>query len=588
MTILNIFANQSGQIPLSELDTNFATPITIGTTQIALGQTATTLTGVTLSGANLGTPTGNLANCVFPTLNQNTTGTASNVTGIVAVGNGGTGLTSLTAGYIPYGNGTGALNSSAGLFFDGTNLGIGTSSPAAKLDVQGGRSYFASNSDSFAAYLRYNNSTAGVFLGSPSANAFQISNSGGGAYLNIDSSGNVGIGLVPSAAAGGLLQLGNTAQYGFQGPTGYLNANIYFGSGAFRYAITGAASSYQQNSGQHIWSYAASGTAGAAVSLSESMRIDSSGNVGIGTSSPAAKLDVQGGRSYFASNSDSFAAYLRYNNSTAGVFLGSPSANAFQISNSGGGAYLNIDSSGNVGIGLVPSAAAGGLLQLGNTAQYGFQGPTGYLNANIYFGSGAFRYAITGAASSYQQNSGQHIWSYAASGTAGAAVSLSESMRIDSSGNVGIGTSSIGGKFTVDSSNIMPAASGAMNTGVIFQAGGASQALNLGSSTTNNISWINAAYSNNSGVASNLAFMTGASERMRIDSSGNVGIGTSSPNASAILDAQSTTKGVRFPNMTTTQKNAVATPAAGLVVFDTTLSKLCVYSGAAWQTITSI
>lgn len=71
------------------------------------------------------------------------------------------------------------------------------------------------------------------------------------------------------------------------------------------------------------------------------------------------------------------------------------------------------------------------------------------------------------------------------------------------------------------------------------------------------------------------------------DASGNVGIGTSSPNASAILDAQSTTKGVRFPNMTTTQKNAVSSPAAGLVVFDTTLAKLCVYSGSAWQTITS-
>jgi shikimate kinase len=75
---------------------------------------------------------------------------------------------------------------------------------------------------------------------------------------------------------------------------------------------------------------------------------------------------------------------------------------------------------------------------------------------------------------------------------------------------------------------------------------------------------------------------------VRITSTGNVGIGTSSPSASAILDAQSTTKGVRMPNMTTVEKNAIASPAAGLMVFDTTLAKLCVYSGAAWQTITSI
>jgi hypothetical protein len=67
-----------------------------------------------------------------------------------------------------------------------------------------------------------------------------------------------------------------------------------------------------------------------------------------------------------------------------------------------------------------------------------------------------------------------------------------------------------------------------------------------------------------------------------------VGIGTASPSASAILDAQSTTKGVRMPNMTTTQKNAIASPAAGLMVFDTTLAKLSVYSGVAWETITSL
>jgi len=79
----------------------------------------------------------------------------------------------------------------------------------------------------------------------------------------------------------------------------------------------------------------------------------------------------------------------------------------------------------------------------------------------------------------------------------------------------------------------------------------------------------------------------GFAERMRLDASGNLGIGTTA-NASAILDAQSTTKGFRLPNMTTVQKNAIASPAAGLMVFDTTLAKACVYSGAAWQTITSI
>jgi hypothetical protein len=60
------------------------------------------------------------------------------------------------------------------------------------------------------------------------------------------------------------------------------------------------------------------------------------------------------------------------------------------------------------------------------------------------------------------------------------------------------------------------------------------------------------------------------------------------PVASAILDITSTTKGVLLPRMTTTQKNAIATPATGLVVYDTTLNKLAVYTGAAWETVTSL
>jgi len=58
--------------------------------------------------------------------------------------------------------------------------------------------------------------------------------------------------------------------------------------------------------------------------------------------------------------------------------------------------------------------------------------------------------------------------------------------------------------------------------------------------------------------------------------------------ASAILQADSTTKGFLPPRMTTTQKNAIASPAAGLVVYDTTLGKLCVRGASAWETITSV
>jgi hypothetical protein len=82
-------------------------------------------TSPTLVTPALGTPTsGNFSTGTFtwPTFNQNTTGTASNVTGVVAVPNGGTGLTSLTAGNIPYGNGTGAYSSTASLNYTGTTL----------------------------------------------------------------------------------------------------------------------------------------------------------------------------------------------------------------------------------------------------------------------------------------------------------------------------------------------------------------------------------------------------------------------------------------------------------------------------------
>lgn len=79
-----------------------------------------------------------------------------------------------------------------------------------------------------------------------------------------------------------------------------------------------------------------------------------------------------------------------------------------------------------------------------------------------------------------------------------------------------------------------------------------------------------------------------ASTKMTILGNGSVGIGTTSPNLTSILDIRSTTQGFLPPRMTTTQKNAIASPAAGLVVYDTTLNKLCVRTASAWETITSL
>jgi len=80
---------------------------------------------------------------------------------------------------------------------------------------------------------------------------------------------------------------------------------------------------------------------------------------------------------------------------------------------------------------------------------------------------------------------------------------------------------------------------------------------------------------------------TGAMVRMTIDTSGNVGIGTTTPNSSAKLVISSTNSGFLPPCMTTVQKIAITSPAAGLMVYDTTLNKLCVFT-TAWETITSI
>lgn len=72
-------------------------------------------------------------------------------------------------------------------------------------------------------------------------------------------------------------------------------------------------------------------------------------------------------------------------------------------------------------------------------------------------------------------------------------------------------------------------------------------------------------------------------------SNAQIGIGTTNPDASSMLDITSTTKGMLAPRMTTTERNAVASPADGLIVYDTTLKSFYHYNTAtsSWIRISS-
>jgi hypothetical protein len=65
----------------------------------------------------------------------------------------------------------------------------------------------------------------------------------------------------------------------------------------------------------------------------------------------------------------------------------------------------------------------------------------------------------------------------------------------------------------------------------------------------------------------------------------SIGIGTNTPNSSAVFDITSTTKGFLPPRMTTTQRTSI-TPTEGLMVYDTTIKKLYLYT-TTWEQVTS-
>jgi len=88
-----------------------------------------------------------------------------------------------------------------------------------------------------------------------------------------------------------------------------------------------------------------------------------------------------------------------------------------------------------------------------------------------------------------------------------------------------------------------------------------------------------------SGATARLAtFQVGGADRMVLDKNGRLTVNSTASNASAQLQVDSTTRGFLPPRVTTTQRNAISTPSAGLEVYDSTLNAPYYYNGTAWVT----
>ncbi|MEK7254548.1 MAG: hypothetical protein AAB316_07380, partial [Bacteroidota bacterium] len=70
-----------------------------------------------------------------------------------------------------------------------------------------------------------------------------------------------------------------------------------------------------------------------------------------------------------------------------------------------------------------------------------------------------------------------------------------------------------------------------------------------------------------------------------IQQSTSINASGTAPDASALLDVSATDKGVLVPRMTSAQRSAIASPATGLLVFDTTTDGFWFFNGAAWQAL---
>ena len=187
------------------------------------------------------------------------------------------------------------------------------------------------------------------------------------------------------------------------------------------------------------------------------LTVDSSQNVGIGTSSPDQKLAVAGrisisGSGYTVSSTNGLIGAYNGN-----MYVQMPSGNNLQIWKSTTDAVATFDQSGNLGLGVTPSAWNAGFkaLQIGAEGALWSSTSTAatWLSRNVFFNtSSSFRYIASDYANALQiDNDGAYKFFTAPSGTAGNAITLTQAMTLDNSGNLLVGTTSViaSGKISI-------------------------------------------------------------------------------------------------------------------------------------------
>jgi len=451
------------------------------------------------------------------------------------------------------GNGSGSYTEQMRLTI--TGLGIGTTSPTSALTVGAG---------GIARFNRADNATYNEIKYVTSGDLFYFNQANGGAYqFNISgteqmrlTSTGLGIGtsspalklhVVSSSAAVSYFETSDTATGAY---VIWRNSSTSIGDVGSGKGISGSGNATDFMIASRSTYPLLFGTGSA-----ERARIDSSGNVGIGTSSPAVKLDVQvsgsevlkltattGTNSIYQTINNTGGSFAIGRENSAGTTFG---VSAYASVLFSAGAYpmifatqnierMRIDSSGNVGIGTTTPSSYGKLgLSVSATASavtkvIGFQNSAGVDAASLRIAG--YNYADNvQTAIDFIQNSASNFQSQMAFST-NTGSGLVEAMRIDSSGRVMIGTTSTAAKFVV-----------------------------VGASANSYIAIDNSGSGENYfGANSANIFQTAGTERMRIDSSGNLLVGTTS--ASNITKLTTYNAGNAFIAANTATSN-LTTPA---------------------------